>query len=102
MNILDWLRHRLSGRGKARHCIDGEWSGRNGRIMRCIDDTATISMPRVSARRESDGPVQSGLDAVRRGRQPARQDLSMVLAMAETPTEVRTEAREVCTDGTPI
>lgn len=96
MNIFEWLRNRFSGRGKALSWYRRgmERAKRQDHVGAIDDYTATINMPHVPPDVKAMALFNRALMLFSEGDSPlARDDLNMVLAMAETPPEVRTEAR---------
>jgi hypothetical protein len=96
MSILKWLNSRFSGRGSALSLYRRgmERAKRQDHVGAIDDYTATINMPHVPPDVKAMALFNRALVLSADGDNPlARDDLNMVLVMAETPTEVRTEAR---------
>jgi hypothetical protein len=96
MNVLNWLRNWHSGRGKAlsRYRQGMERAKRQDHAGAIDDYTATINMPHVPLDVKAMALFNRALILSSDGDNPlARDDLNTVLAMAETPPEVRIEAR---------
>lgn len=96
MHILERLKDWFSGRGKAlsRYRRGMERAKRHDHAGAIDDYTATINMPQVPQDVKAMALFNRALILASDGDNPlARNDLNQVLAMAETPADVRTEAR---------
>ncbi len=96
MNILEWLKGRLSSRGKALSLYRRgmERAKRQDHAGAFDDYTATIGMAGVPPDVKAMALFNRALVLAADGDNLlAIDDLNVVLALAETPKEVRTEAR---------
>jgi hypothetical protein len=96
MQILERLKEWYSGRGKAlsRYRRGMERAKRQDHAGAIDDYTATINMPQVPPDVKAMALFNRALILASDGDNPqAKTDLNRVLAMAETPADVRTEAR---------
>jgi len=96
MHILERLKDWFSGRGKAlsQYRRGLERAKRQDHVGAIDDYTAAINMPGVPQDVKAMALFNRALILSSDGDDPqARNDLKLVLALAETPPEVRTEAR---------
>jgi hypothetical protein len=96
MQILERLKEWYSGRGKAlsRYRRGMERAKQQDHAGAIDDYTAAINMPQVPPDVKAMALFNRALILASDGDNPqARTDLNRVLAMAETPADVRTEAR---------
>ena len=95
MNILEWLKGRLSSRGKAlslyrRGMERAKRQDHAGRLTNTPPPLAWLGLPDVKAMALFNRALVLAADG---DNLLAIDDLNVVLALAETPIEVRTEAR---------